>query len=85
MFNEFLSFIGDAFTAVGDIIVNIFAKLITIFWNTDTGITLWGVIFIIVLVFSIVIFFIREILRWAGVSENQLEDNADLNYEDEDY
>lgn len=70
MFNDFMSFLADAFTGVGDIIVNVFGRLITIFWNTGNGITLWGVIFIIVLVFSIVIFFINEILKWVGVRGN---------------
>lgn len=74
MFNEFLSFIGVAFGAAGDIIVTIFTKLITIFWTHTSGITIWGVIFIIVLVFSIVVFFIREILKWVGVADIEEED-----------
>lgn len=80
MVNDVLNMLGQLFSGAGDVIIIVFEKIITIFWNTESGITFWGIMFILLLAFTLIIKFLVWVLSWAGVHSeinNNMEDEED--------
>lgn len=68
MFNTIMSFFSTAFENMGGVIVNLFKTITTIFY--DNGITFYGVLLILGITISLIVFAIGWFLSLGGLDED---------------
>lgn len=65
MFNSIMSFFSTAFENMGAVIVNLFKTITTIFY--DNGITFYGVLLILGITISLIVFAISWFISLGGI------------------
>lgn len=72
MFNKVLEMFTSGINAVGAVLVNLFRNIVLIFY--DDGFTFYGVVFIIILVLSIIIFTLSFLFNSIGLGGQDNDD-----------
>ena len=69
MFNKVLGAFTEALKQCGDTLVNFFKNIIGIFYNDESGLTFYGVLLLIFIGMSLLIFGINFVLGLIGIGE----------------
>lgn len=76
MFTRVLRIFVDGFNQFGQLIVQMFQTIISIFWNGQ-DFTFWGVIFLITFIVSLILLVLSFMFGYLGLGGGLSEDEED--------